>query len=154
MIRVNPIQQIRDIAYRVRTAIEEIPPAQLPWGMKAFPQGACGDAAFLLGACFADRGIDSFEYICGAADSQRDGTWTTHAWLARGHLVVDITADQFDDAPGRVIVAEPSAWHTRFAITSRSVSDFRKDPSPGNDDLRVVLDLINRSLSGLPNAME
>lgn len=98
--------------------------------------------------------IDSFEYICREAGSQRDGTWTTHAWLARGRLVVDITADQIDDALGKVIGAAPSERHNRFEITSRSVSDFRKDPGPGNYDLRVVLRLINCSLSGLPNATE
>ncbi len=108
----------------------------------------------LLGACFADRGIDSFEYICGETECDREGTWTTHAWLARGDIVADITADQFDGVPSGVIVAESSEWHERFEITSRSESDFRKSENPGNYDLYRVLGLIEAALSEPTNATE
>ena len=41
-------------------------------------------------------------------------TWTSHAWLRRGELIVDITADQFQDAPRPIIIEENSHWHRQF----------------------------------------
>ena len=74
----------------------------------AFPRGACGDAARLLATYLREQECGTFDYCFG----QRRGK--SHAWLWRGELVVDITADQFEDQDSPVIVTRNSIWHSTF----------------------------------------
>ena len=114
------LTSIENKARRMRSAIESIPREELPSTMSDFPKGAC-DAALLLGAYFADCGIEGFVYVFGRRHFRDE-----HAWLARGTLVVDITADQFWDAPETIIVADPSRWHNQFSTEDEPLpSDFR-----------------------------
>lgn len=129
---MDDLERLRQHAQRVRTAIAAVPPAQRTHGLRAFPAGACGDASLLLGAHLADHGIKGFEYVCGERGDKRHDTWTSHAWLQRGTCIIDITADQFDDAPAAVIVAQPSPWHASFRVgRSPEPADFRAYTGPG-----------------------
>jgi hypothetical protein len=119
------ISRLLEIARQFRTVIEHIPVERRPIGMQQFPRGACGDASLLLGAYLADLGIEGFQYICGERGSMSDDSWTSHAWLQLGECVIDITADQFADAPAGVIVSESSEWHRQFETEKPSPSDFR-----------------------------
>jgi len=110
----NDIERITQMAYKLRSMIEAIPHQDLPPGMRKFPKGACGDSTILLGAYFTNCEIEGFVYIQGRRGSRRNDTWAKHAWLAREDLVIDITADQFPDAPAPVIVANRSPWHQTF----------------------------------------
>ena len=47
--------------------------------------------------------------------------WSTHAWLELDGLVIDITADQFDQEP--VVVTRRSTWHRGFRIIEREALD-------------------------------
>jgi len=38
----------------------------------------------------------------------------THAWIERDGVIVDITADQFDDVEQAVIVTADRTWHDQF----------------------------------------
>lgn len=129
---------IVQLAVAMRAAIEAIPISTLPDCMKNFPQGCCGDTSLLLGAYLVDCGHEGFEYVCGERGSRADDTWTSHAWLVRDGLIVDITADQFSDAPRGVVVNAESVWHEQFAVTSKSVSDFRLWHGPGTHHLRSM----------------
>lgn len=139
--------RIRELAVRLRRALDSIPKSELPLQMREFPRGACGDAALLLGALLADSDIAGFELVSAERGSVGDDTWTSHAWLARGPLVVDITADQFADAPSAVIVAHNSAWHSTFEIEHTAASDFRATWSPGNVYLGELHQRIESSLA-------
>jgi hypothetical protein len=140
---------ITRLASQMRKAIEAVPRAELPLPMSCFPRGACGDACLLLGAYFADQGINGFEYVCGERGSKAENTWTSHAWLADNELVVDITADQFNDAPSAVIVASPSIWHRRFEINHRSNSDFRLRSGFGVCHLTTMYSRLKPVLAGI-----
>lgn len=118
--------KIEQLALRLRRAIESLPRTELPSCMAFFPKGACGDASLVLGAYLADNGLTSFQHICGERGSHEQNTWTSHAWLARGDLIVDITADQFPDAPGDVIVSTSSVWHASFSTDAPTPADFRE----------------------------
>ena len=107
------LKRIEDKAHRMRSAIESIPQRDLPLTLEGFPKVASGDAALLLGAYFADCGIEGFVYISARRGPKQGYTWTTHSWLARETLVVDIAVDQFWDAHAQIIVADPSPWHKR-----------------------------------------
>ena len=108
---------IRDLATEFRRAIEACDRTSLGIGMAEFPLGACGDATLLLGTYLREQGYGDFDYVLGYRPPEPDDEWgtrTTHAWLQRGELVVDITADQFSEIDAPVIVAEPSDWHRSF----------------------------------------
>lgn len=131
---MNDRNVVEQLARDLRTALESLAPS-LSIGLASFPRGACGDTSLLLGALLADHGVHGFEYICGDRGSHEDGTWTSHAWLHRNGLVVDITADQFDDGPSPVVVAEDSAWHRAFDWGRPTHADFRLWHGPGTYDL-------------------
>ena len=112
---------VRSVADAVRRAIESVPTRELPITFSSFPRGACGDTALVLGTYFEeDCGLKGFEYVSGDRGSKAEDTWSSHAWLEREGLVVDITADQFADAPSAVIVELASPWHANFRNVERS----------------------------------
>lgn len=70
-----------------------------------FPAGACSDASLLLAHHLSHYGLGPFRYICG-----RHGD-ASHVWLSVGDLIIDITADQFDDFHEPAFVSTASPWH-------------------------------------------
>ena len=104
---------IQKVALAFRATILSIPVNQRPYGLKNFPSGACGDTALLLGTYFNDLGESGFSYVSGCRGSYETHTWHTHAWLQRDSLVIDLTCDQFDDAPDGFIF-QTSNWHKQF----------------------------------------
>lgn len=136
---------IERLAYDVRAVLEALAPS-LPIGLNEFPCGACSDTSLLLGTLLADHGVVGFEHICGTRGCHEDGSWTSHAWLHRNGLIVDITADQFDDGPGPIIVSENSAWHQAFDWSSPSSSDFRSRSGPGAYDLYQAYGTVKTAL--------
>ena len=134
------------LAARMRDAIIALPHEKLPLQMSLFPRGACGDASLLLGAYLIDCGHMGFEYVSAVRGEMADSTWTTHAWLARGDLVIDITADQFPDAPAGVIVDSPSLWHQQFDAAEGEPSDFRLWNGPGISHLVSMYSILRPAL--------
>lgn len=114
-----------EIATKFRNAIESLPIDKKLDGLKKFPNAACGDATYLLGAYLKDLGIEGFRYVCGKKGSHANNTWFTHAWLQKESLIIDITADQFADVSTAVIVSKSSAWHASFKTEKPTESDFR-----------------------------
>jgi len=113
--------RIRCLSEIFRAAIEAAVckhQSRLPITLQGFPSGACGDAALLLAKFLEQHGEGAFDYMLGV----RAG-WS-HAWLQRGALIVDITADQFDDMAEPVVVAEVSDWHALFDGASQGLADF------------------------------
>lgn len=136
-----------ELATRFRKGIEAVSANQRPIGLQSFPHGACGDASLLLGAWLVDHGVSGFMYICGERGCRENNTWTSHAWLQRGTCVVDITADQFTDAPSSVVVADPSPWHHSFETERPIESDFRRWSGYGADLLRPMYERMQRQLA-------
>lgn len=139
---MNNDASLLEIATRFRKAIENIPINKRPLGMKTFPKGACGDSALLLGAYLKDLGISEFRYICGSRGDYNDCTRATHAWLQKENFIIDITSDQFSDAPIGIIVSDSSLWHRTFSVDSPSESDFRLLNGGGVDELWNIYALI------------
>ena len=124
------IAKVRDLAQRVRTALQSIPLTERPEEFSNFPKGACGSSSLILGAVLVDNGHTNFIYVCGERPSPDDTQIVSHAWLADRDLVVDITADQFNDAPEALVVAIGSSWHKSFEIKHTEAADFRASSSP------------------------
>ncbi|EJC76943.1 hypothetical protein Rleg10DRAFT_5635 [Rhizobium leguminosarum bv. trifolii WSM2012] len=73
--------------------------------LQSFPAGACGDSSLLLAHHLSLHGFGPFRYVCG-----RRGD-ASHVWLSAGNLIIDITADQFDDFHDPAFVSTVSPWH-------------------------------------------
>jgi hypothetical protein len=141
------IARLHREACRVREAIEQVPVAERPIAFSSFPAGSCGDTCLILGTYFQDVcGFPVFQYVCGERGSQSDNSWTTHAWLQRDTLIVDITADQFSDAPHPIIVEENSSWHQQFETEVLHPANLEEVHDPGVYDLQRLYDRIKRSL--------
>lgn len=106
--------RVRAVATAFRSAIEKCKPRLTYIVFKDFPHGACGDTCDLLGRCLEEHGLTGWAYV-SAQRGER-----THAWLEKKNgVIVDITADQFDDAECSVIVTTDDSWHRQFVVVQR-----------------------------------
>lgn len=106
---MDEFQALR-LATAFRRTIEDGAPLAYDIVFERFPAGSCGDAALLLGRLLSEHGARDIRYVLGKRRVGDD--WGSHAWLTVDGLIVDITADQFEDMDAPVIVAKTSAWHT------------------------------------------
>lgn len=121
---MDEIEALR-LARSFRRAIEDGAPLAHDIVFERFPAGSCGDAALLLGRFLRERGARDICYVLGRRPSGEN--WGSHAWLKVDGLIVDITADQFDEVEAPVIVAAASAWHAAWEIDrDRLPGDYRK----------------------------
>lgn len=96
-----------------------------------------------------DAGIDRLFYVRGERGEHEDNSWRTHAWLARGSWVIDITADQFPEIPDAVIISRNSSWHAGFEQVRREVTDFRTETFPGPFELNRLYQYVRPSIDSL-----
>ena len=119
------LKQLHDIATRFREALESLPNHELPVTLQNFPCGSCGDATLLLGTYLIEQGFPPFSYMLGERGERLEENWTSHAWLEREGIIIDITADQFLDKEDKVLIVQDSAWHALFCSEIRHVADYR-----------------------------
>jgi hypothetical protein len=103
----NELEEIRNHAQLFRSAIESCK-NKLSIPFKDFPSGSCGATTDILGVYLCEKGYGKFNYICA---SENKIYASSHAWLEKDRLIVDITADQFEDQNNKVIVTAQSSWH-------------------------------------------
>ncbi len=104
----SDVEHLRTLAQSFRRALERTDRRNLIVTLAEFPNGACGDAALLLGAYLQDEGLGASVYVLG----RRDGCY--HAWIELEGITIDITADQFSEINQPVIVCRRSSWHDTF----------------------------------------
>jgi hypothetical protein len=123
VIEANPwVQSVRQTAVLFRKHFVDMPKDLKPFWMANFPRGGCGFMTTLLGNFLSLKGLGMFTYVCrerGEECSQAND-WTSHAWLEKDGLIVDVTADQFDDCKDEVIVTSDSDFHRSFVMTTDS----------------------------------
>jgi hypothetical protein len=100
---------IMRLARKFRTAIERSPRDDL-LSFRRFPRGCCSDTAILLGEYLCGQGQGDWDYAGG----EREPDLHSHAWLEQDGLIVDITADQFEDIHEPIIVTRDRSWHEQF----------------------------------------
>jgi hypothetical protein len=106
------------LATLFRAAIMQSEPESLIITLHRFPKGSCGDASLLLAKYLEENNCGQFEYICG------DRKDHSHAWLEKNGLIIDITADQFQDQDCPIFVSEDHSWHSQFEVDSRRPGNF------------------------------
>jgi hypothetical protein len=108
------LESVRVAASDFRAAIEKCDKRSLGIEFDQFPHGSCGAVAELLGKYLRDCGLGDFRYVSGRRHLPGDDQGRSHAWLRQGEVIVDITADQFGEGHGSVVVTTDSSWHDSF----------------------------------------
>jgi hypothetical protein len=119
------LKKIKKAATEFRAGIEKSEVSLLPYCMRNFPRGSCGDASLLLGTYLTEKGFGEFSYICRVC---YDGSpnWNSHAWIQKENLFIDITSDQFPEVRKKVLVLYDSKWHLKFNEPElEGVADYR-----------------------------
>jgi hypothetical protein len=124
MMKDVSLESVKNRAKQFRAALEVCDKCLLPISFEEFPRGSCDDAALLLGKFLQDSGLGRFDYVCGEIHEGDNHNFQTHAWLQQGELIVDITADQFDEIREPVLVTRDHSWHNRFNAEVRNVADY------------------------------
>jgi|WetSurMetagenome_2_1015567.scaffolds.fasta_scaffold873913_1 hypothetical protein len=119
------LQNLTEIAIRFRSALESMLIQERSVTLQDFPRGSCGDATLLLGTYLIEEGFGPFDYMLGERSGPMGEGWTSHAWLEQDDLIIDITADQFPDGPGKVVICRDSTWHAAFHGKRKNVADYR-----------------------------
>ncbi|HBC3375523.1 TPA: hypothetical protein KDX49_004807 [Vibrio parahaemolyticus] len=121
------MKDIFEAATRFRDAIEKCHKT-LGNGFDDFPSYACGVTSTFLGTYLKEKGLGIFDsYVA-------DVPGGNHAWLQKGDLIVDITADQFDHIKDPVIVSINSPWHLSLNAENQGNADFREASLSQSED--------------------
>lgn len=100
-------------------------------------------ASMLLGEYLRNASLGDFQTRTGRRDV---GDYSqSHAWLEQDGLLVDITADQFDEIDEPVIVTTDSPWHRKWnACTGVRVASLgHYDADDYRDHIRDLYDQLN-----------
>ena len=104
--------KIHELSTVLREAIVNFKTEDRPIGLRNFPFGSCSDSAVLLGQLLKDvLEIDTNFY---SGTKEVNGTLISHAWLKAGKIIIDITADQFEEIDSSIWVTVISRWHDEF----------------------------------------
>lgn len=128
--------RLRGIASKFRESILAVNPADRPSSLENFPLGSCGDSTDLLASHLEETGFGASDYVLGMKKG------ASHAWLQIEGLIVDITADQFEDGPGQVVVVPQSDWHDGWSARSERRAGLRHTSGPTSPTLRRFLSLL------------
>ena len=91
--------------------------------LEEFPKEVCDITCRVLGLYLFSHGFINFFIFSGARPDCDDGK---HLWLQVEDIIVDITADQFDDSnQPSVVVTRDSAWHA--ALDGKIYMSFDND---------------------------
>ncbi len=112
------LEAIRGAATRFRAAVEATDFGDLDFNLSRFPKDCCHHAAALLRLYLFDQGLGLFDKVEGRRPDGRE-----HVWLSRSDVVIDITADQFDEGQAQVIVTRESPWHAEWKLRPSNPTD-------------------------------
>ncbi len=116
--------RIRELSRRFREAILKCDKTELPLSLADFPTGSCADASILLGTYLKDNGLGGFILIKGRRGEGNSPE--THYWLEKGDLLLDSTADQFEDVNEQIVIAQTdSSWYGTFEKSIQQEADYR-----------------------------
>ncbi|MGL1937353.1 MAG: hypothetical protein OCD01_20175 [Fibrobacterales bacterium] len=106
--------KIIDEAHKFRTALELVSATPQCREFVCFPKGNCLSASVNLGVHLNKLHLGDFKLAVAAQGLK------IHVWLVDDTLMIDITADQFDDEDSTVIVEKRgcSPWHDQWKVSA------------------------------------
>lgn len=116
-----------------------------------FPSGCCGDTSEVLQVILYNKLGIATEYVTGihysAEGTSSISNGASHAWLEFDGIIIDITADQFNDRGFQneaIIVTESSSFHDLF-----NERNHRKNFNPQQVPHHTLLHTINSVLKNI-----
>lgn len=91
------MDKIYELAKKFRNAIEDAKEEGefvKDIRFRQFPSGCCDDSCDLLAQYFLEHGIRTRQVLGAYRDGIPENN-TSHAWLIKGRIIIDITGDQF-----------------------------------------------------------
>lgn len=123
-------QRLIAVANEFRRAFDNADLSCAPGFLPQFPQGCCLWASLFI------ANFLKYEYGLFPRHAASEGHpvyGSGHEWVVVNEMIIDITVDQFRDAPAAIIVAEESKWHDEWQkLTVKdflSISDYDKKMS-------------------------
>ncbi len=102
------------LAHEFRQAFETVDLSRAPGLLPHFPHGCCMWATIFIGNFLQDEYGLSAQHV-GADHRRIDGN--NHEWVMVNGISIDITADQYLDAPSGIIVESNSQWHKGWPVS-------------------------------------
>jgi hypothetical protein len=115
-------QDVGQCAVAMRRAIERAPLGRYDAIMHSFPHSCCKVASQMLARYLATHArVPLVQFVSGRRHGEPycSGGWQAHVWVEAGGVVIDITADQYDEMTHPVIAMPSSDWHETFQVRSR-----------------------------------
>ncbi len=111
-------RELLRLATEFRRAIQQSDniPEVLRSRFQRFPKDMCEFASNLLGRYLTGEGFENVRYVCGSRHLRERYNDQRHAWVEAQGFIIDITADQFPDGIGPIVVTDDRSWHSRFRI--------------------------------------
>lgn len=119
--------KLKSIAFTVRQKIEQVID-ELPYvdvELQNFPSGSCEVSSVILGLYLqSEYGLDVVQSV-GKRPVSNDYRENNHVWLTvNDSLIIDITADQFEEFQEPVFVGSESVFHSTFEVYETRSIDF------------------------------
>jgi len=130
------------LVQNTRAAFERVDKTDLPISFSNFPRGSCSDTSEVLAALLKGSGFGRFNHVNG---TRNDGA--THAWLELNSLIVDITADQFDEISTPVYIGPSNKWYESFEDSKSYETGSSIDEYVNHDLLVEVLSKVKSEIS-------
>ncbi|MGF1689690.1 hypothetical protein [Photobacterium kagoshimensis] len=123
------MDNLEQLATEFRDAIDRLIASDTSistYGFKArFPHGQCLNSSQMLATYLKDKGIEDVSVISGTI-----GNMGSHAWVTVKDVIVDITADQFEDyIYPKVFVAAESNLHSSYSSELAMFQDLGQELS-------------------------
>ena len=141
------MNDILTAATRYREALDTVAAKGVHQRLAGFPRGCCKAAAILLARHLAESGLGkSISLVLGTRQDSKTRV-ATHAWLRIDGLIVDITADQFNDVTERVIVSSCNPWHDQFVTHQSDYPSFWPNADRARGDYSSMYNHLLESLN-------
>ena len=141
------IEKLRNLSNKFRCALEGFSGIENPKDeyekdinlrLNNFPDLSCSEVTQFLGHYLLfDNGITPLKQCMG----NYKPTWGFHIWLQHNDILIDITADQFEDNNDKVIVTNNSTFHKKN-FDSLKISDGLFDFVHWNDAYKKYYKLL------------
>ncbi|OCH02722.1 hypothetical protein [Aliivibrio fischeri] len=120
--------ELKTVATLVRELIENVISeySYVDIELQSFPSGACEVSSVILGLYLKENYELKIVQSVGKRSALDDEySNNNHVWLTvNDSIIVDITADQFDDCSSKVFVGSNSGFHNTFEIYDTRPLDF------------------------------
>jgi hypothetical protein len=126
-------------------------PEALRSRFQSYPKDMCEYASNLLGRYLTGEGFENVRYVCGSRRLIARHNDQRHAWLEAQGFIIDITADQFPDGIGPIVVTDDRTWHSRFRIfESRDATNLKDYPVAAQRQYDVLFRRVTRKIAPRP----